>query len=226
MNLHVSRQWSAAEGFPDADKLDELGKVVSYFDPHALDLQRQYARELLTHTNPYTGMSYAADPAVGVIEIDNEDSLIGLADFLPALPSHYRDELTAGEPVLEAEVRLHEQLARRVEPWAHASWSKPGTNGRFEAGQTGWIMETHNAAIAHLDVVDDSRIGRAVRLSGIRSDGTDWDLQFKYPGIDLKEGQRYTLSFTALSTLLANAAFRCCSTRRRGPLTAYRRIVS
>ena len=36
LNLHVTREWSAADGFPDADKIDPQGKIVSYFDQRAI----------------------------------------------------------------------------------------------------------------------------------------------------------------------------------------------
>jgi len=37
--------------------------------------EREYAHDLLTHVNPYTGLSLANDPCVAVIELNNEDSL-------------------------------------------------------------------------------------------------------------------------------------------------------
>jgi len=37
--------------------------------------EREYAKDLLTHVNPYTGLSLANDPVVAVIELNNEDAL-------------------------------------------------------------------------------------------------------------------------------------------------------
>jgi hypothetical protein len=39
--------------------------------------------------------------------------------------------------------------------------------------------------------------GRALRLGKLQPDKTGWHLQFTQPGLDLKEGQRYTVSFAA-----------------------------
>ncbi len=39
------------------------------------DSQWQYARLLLTHVNPYTGLAYKDDPALAIVETRNEDSV-------------------------------------------------------------------------------------------------------------------------------------------------------
>lgn len=41
-----------------------------------IELQKKYARDLLTHVNPYTGRAYTDDPGVAMIEINNENSVI------------------------------------------------------------------------------------------------------------------------------------------------------
>jgi len=40
-------------------------------------LQKEYARKLLTHYNPYTKSEYRNEPAIAIIEIVNENSLVG-----------------------------------------------------------------------------------------------------------------------------------------------------
>lgn len=37
--------------------------------------EREYAKDLLTHVNPYTGLPLAKDPVVAVVELNNEDAL-------------------------------------------------------------------------------------------------------------------------------------------------------
>jgi hypothetical protein len=46
-----------------------------YFDPHMQEIYRGWARQLLSTKNPYTGLALARDPALGIVEITNEDSL-------------------------------------------------------------------------------------------------------------------------------------------------------
>ena len=37
--------------------------------------EREYAKDLLTHVNPYTGLPLAKDPCVAIVELNNEDAL-------------------------------------------------------------------------------------------------------------------------------------------------------
>jgi hypothetical protein len=76
MNLLVGRHFTKADGVVDAEKFGEAAKPVSMFDPKLIELQKQYAKDLLTHFNPYTRKRYADDPAIAIIEITNENSLI------------------------------------------------------------------------------------------------------------------------------------------------------
>lgn len=41
-----------------------------------IELQKDYARKLLLHVNPYTGLALADDPAVITVQINNEESAI------------------------------------------------------------------------------------------------------------------------------------------------------
>lgn len=47
-------------------------------NPNAVDAECTYLREFLLHKNPYDGMTYAADPAIPVLELFNEPDLHGL----------------------------------------------------------------------------------------------------------------------------------------------------
>ncbi len=46
------------------------------FNQRLIDLQRDYAKKFLCHVNPYTGLAYKDDPAVAVVQMNNEDSAI------------------------------------------------------------------------------------------------------------------------------------------------------
>ena len=46
-----------------------------YFSPELQNLLIKQFTNLLTHTNPYTGLTYAEDPAIVYIELYNEDSI-------------------------------------------------------------------------------------------------------------------------------------------------------
>ncbi len=69
---------SAADGYPRA-LLKELEKGNTYgvvnFSRKLQDLQMEYVKVLLDHKNPYTGLRYRDDPALAVLEIQNEDCI-------------------------------------------------------------------------------------------------------------------------------------------------------
>ena len=72
MNLHVGRNFP---GLPEGPGIS-FDKGLDHFMPQMIEMQHEYARDLLMHVNPYTGKSYADEPAVALIEISNEDGLI------------------------------------------------------------------------------------------------------------------------------------------------------
>lgn len=47
-----------------------------FFDPQLQDAYKGWMKALLTEKNPYTGLTLAEDPAVAIIQIQNEDSLL------------------------------------------------------------------------------------------------------------------------------------------------------
>ncbi len=74
-NLNVGRTWRKGDGVPDAELIG-VAKGVTYFGPELIAAQKDYARMLLTARNPYTGLRYVEDPAVAIVEIVNENSLL------------------------------------------------------------------------------------------------------------------------------------------------------
>ncbi|MBN2506964.1 MAG: hypothetical protein JXQ71_09745 [Verrucomicrobia bacterium] len=75
LNLNVYRTYKPGDGVRDAELLG-IGKGATYFDERLIELQREYARQLLTHTNACTGRAYREEPAVAVVEFLNENSLV------------------------------------------------------------------------------------------------------------------------------------------------------
>lgn len=74
-NLLVGRPFKAGDGVEDYQKIREGAKGISLFDRRIIELQKEYARELLAHSNPYTKLEYRNDPAVAMVEINNENAL-------------------------------------------------------------------------------------------------------------------------------------------------------
>lgn len=75
MNLLTKRKYLPADNVPGADALSEGGKCAAMYNRHLIDLQKDYARQIFTHKNPYTSLTYAEEPAIAYTEIVNEDNL-------------------------------------------------------------------------------------------------------------------------------------------------------
>ena len=71
-----------ARGFPEGDGLDYPGsftscmKRYSMYNARLIELQKEYARELLCHVNPYTGLALKDDPVVITVQMNNEETAI------------------------------------------------------------------------------------------------------------------------------------------------------
>lgn len=74
-NLLVGRPFKAGDDVQDYQKIREGAKGISLYDPRIIELQKEYAKELLAHSNPYTKLEYRNDPAVAMVEINNENAL-------------------------------------------------------------------------------------------------------------------------------------------------------
>lgn len=97
--LHIDLY--VARSFVKGDELDYDMKGDSLLPPTAclkcytmvnrrlIELQKEYARELLCHINPYTGLALIDDPAVMTIQINNEDSVLKGTDEFSNAPEIY-----------------------------------------------------------------------------------------------------------------------------------------
>jgi hypothetical protein len=74
-DLLVHRKATPEDGVAHAAELSPGFKIEGEFVPELIALQERFVDQLMGHKNPYTGRTYAADPALGLIEAINEDSL-------------------------------------------------------------------------------------------------------------------------------------------------------
>ncbi len=87
LNLHVTRNYPGAE-YKEFENFI-FGKALDLFYRPYIQMQKDYAGELLTHKNPYTGNIYAEEPCVAFVEVNNENSLLNSWRRLPELrPDH------------------------------------------------------------------------------------------------------------------------------------------
>ena len=97
-NLHVARKVSDSDGFAGASRFPEKDKGIAYFEPKLAEANQAFARDLLTHVNPYLGRAYKDEPGICAFEVDNENSLLSLwlEDKLKGLPPVYAAKLRDG----------------------------------------------------------------------------------------------------------------------------------
>ncbi|AHF93452.1 beta-galactosidase [Opitutaceae bacterium TAV5] len=102
LNLKVSRIFSTFDdpAFPapaPGEILPKKGKGFDQFYTPAIEAQKAYARLLLTRRNAWTGLTWAEDPAVAQVEINNENGILWAWNYnlLDRLPAPYLAELAA-----------------------------------------------------------------------------------------------------------------------------------
>ena len=204
LNLLVSRPFHRGTDLPaDIDRITDwkVRGALGFFDPQTRELQKRYASDLLTHVNPYTGRAYVEEPAVAIVEINNENGLAQafLAADLDTLPPHYAGLI--GEQWnrwLRGRYDSHASLA--------AAWGvrqdEPGTellrNGGFAGALSPWNGERHDTAAATFTATTEGEGGGPAARIAIAAPGTaNWHVQFNQAGVALEGGVPYTLTFRA-----------------------------
>ena len=90
LNPNVGRSYKAGDGVARFDQI-QWGKGLELFDTRLIELEKEYAKQLLTHVNPYTKTEYRNEPAIAIVEILNENALyLGFSSRVP----FYEEELT------------------------------------------------------------------------------------------------------------------------------------
>ena len=94
LDLLTYRQFRPGDGVDNVDALGQAAKPYCYFDPRLIELQKEFARDLWCHTNPYTKLAYKDDPAIVLVELMNEIDLFAqppvLEPYRTRLEGRYR----------------------------------------------------------------------------------------------------------------------------------------
>ncbi|CAN5416481.1 hypothetical protein BH11ARM2_BH11ARM2_15430 [soil metagenome] len=195
VNLQTSRNYLPEMGFPaSVTQLKDYAKKIDKVDDRMIALQKQYAHDLLNRVNPYTKLRYADDPAVMVVEINNENSLVGWPGESPgagldAMPPEFRAIVLAKwNAWLKG---TYGDTASLMKAWA--SSSEPlGQSLTGERNKWTWENQSNG------DVKFEQKPGGASLQATINSNpGPDWHVQAHLAGLTLKEGQLYTVQFRA-----------------------------
>jgi hypothetical protein len=193
----VGRRFGVGDGVDaKVNQLDwKAAHAIGFFHALHMEAQKRYARQLLTHWNPYTKLTYAEDSAVALVEINNENGLIhtwmsGDFDALPAvfaldLCKQWNHWLAERYPGTAA---LSRAWGARNESLGAEMLANPGLERNLE----GWTVEHHEGAAVDASVEDGTAILR-VRKPG----SAGWHVQFNQSKVAVKRDAVYTVSFRA-----------------------------
>ena len=194
LNLKVSKALSAADGLPESvSQLPDYQKRVDLFDRRMIELQKDYARRLLTTKNPYTGLAPADDPAVAIVEINNENSLLGyftrdLGRGADRFPEPFREELRT---------QWNAWLSQRYASTAAlaTAWAGPATAAATQsilAATARWKAKVQPGATATLTPgADSSSFAVAVEKTA----GLNWQVQVTTGELRVEDNAVYTIAF-------------------------------
>jgi len=217
MNLNVARRFHPMDGVAGADSINSYGtdffKGVTLFDPHLIMLQKEFAQQLLTHVNPYTGKSLKDDPVMAMLETNNENSLYRLWHGNQLKP------ISGGGKLIYRHARMLDSLFNKfisdkyiTTSALRSAWNE-GTvtaganeqvlNRGFEESNINfnWEVERNNGAAASLekDLVNPNSGSASAKVNVTFTAGTDWHVQFKQKTLTIKKDSSYTVTFAARS---------------------------
>ncbi len=187
MNLLTGRWLTSRDGLPvEIDTIEDfkIRHALGFWYRPILDLQKQYARDLLGRRSFSSGLNFNQDPALAIVEINNEAGLIHswLSGHLDDLPE-----------VFSAPLR---------QSWNSWILSKLGRDGwrRLAAGVRGpnavtpstrWSLEEHREARGTL------RQGNPLRVDIRNGSSEGWHLQLVHGPLSVLKDGIYELKFSA-----------------------------
>ena len=198
INLHVGRAASRFLKLPEPNT--HYDKIVGLFTPALIEAQKQYARDLLGHTNSYRKVKYADDAAVAFVEISNEDSFFMWSgeEDLRSLPEFYaailRQQYAAWlKARYGSTTRLRAAWSSGAEPLGQTLLAADVLPGPNDSRTRGWRLEEHVGSAATIGTNAEKNL----HIKIAKTDDTRWHLQVKQTPLPLKAGQYYTLCFRA-----------------------------
>lgn len=203
INLHVGRAHSQYLDLPKTNR--QYDKIFNIFTPALIEAQKKFARELLTHVNPYRKLRYADDPAVAIVEITNENSLFmwGSEQTLRTLPPYYADILQGKfNAWLQKRYGSDQKLRNIWSEGAEELGSNILVNSNFQTNESGrtvpknWNLEQHSGCKASLSGTR-YKDKDALRIDINKADDTEWHLQLNQGGLAVKSDKYYTVTFDA-----------------------------
>jgi hypothetical protein len=200
LNLQTTRKPIPEQGLPaSSTQLKDYGKKADKYYERLIVLQQEYAKALLDRTNPYTKLKYKDDPALMVIEINNENSLVGWPGEspgagVPGFPEPFRGELVR---------QWNAWLKEKYQNNATLAQNWPNLDRRGASvvnAKSQWTFENQSKGDVTFTPAPESgsQMTAPDLVASVNNNpGPAWHVQTHIGGLTLKEGQPYTVEFTA-----------------------------
>ncbi len=195
INLHCARKMDERDGFSGKDLRPPADNGLNNFEPRLIELQKEYAKDVLTRVNPYTGLAYTDDPCVAVIEINNENAMLfyyHYQDWLDRLPEPYAGELRR---------QWNVWLKRRYASTAamQEAWNWEATPLRDEQVPEGGFSRPVTFDNASWTLAKGSSVATCAAEKGVLALNVTRGGEALFPKlfrrVEVKKGQVYTVSF-------------------------------
>lgn len=204
--LNISRHFTEADGVENAGRLwwNRIG--VDNVDARMIELQKKYHKDILTHINPYTGLSYKDEPAIAMLELANENSILftwfGESYDFSNLCEPYASQIKEKWNIWLKEKYGNTKNLKKA--WLDGL--KGDGKERIPGGKTSpdskryWSIQNDKLSAAEFETVKARRQDRLkgkyfLRLSISRKGAARQFPQFFGKGFPVKDGESYTLCF-------------------------------
>lgn len=192
LNLHVAR------GYPNMPAgWHAMGKGLDFLHEPYIQSQMQYARDLLGHVNPYTKKRLADDPAIAIIEINNENTALRDWTQWAALPPAFSGALkTSWNAWLRKKYGTTERLLLAWGPGTPLGETELLRNADLRDGIREWNYEKSGGGEGLMEI-GESGDGKEIRWVVSKAGAAGHSHQLQQLSVPVADGQTYTLCFTA-----------------------------
>ncbi|WP_146514283.1 hypothetical protein [Rubripirellula amarantea] len=206
INLHVSRQLTSEEGFPQlgpgAPWWASSNKWVMYYDASVQAKVKEYCEAMLTHQNPYRdGLARVDDPGIALVEMLNENyfSQQGYSLYR-RLPERFQDSFTAAwnqwlvgrygdtESMTKSWQQRTPEMGEHV--IAMNSWNEDLGDWQVSKNPDELPRSLSVAGPSELDGKD-----RGIRFEPLQATEQNHHLQLRFKELSTQAGQPLTLTY-------------------------------
>ena len=211
INLHVSRVYPEIIGEKELLQIFKYAKSLDRYYPQFIKDQLNYARDLLTSYNNYTGYKIGEDPMILNIELNNENTMFNLEndDNLKVLNSNLKNELySQWKTFIKTKYENYDEI--------NAFYNNETIN-MTDLVENGTIK-------CQKDQANYTIIGKKVIFDVFDKPNVNWGNQIYYGLIDIENYTLYTIEFDAKVENETEAKISFSFQENKSPYRIYFRI--